>query len=108
MRKLNNILDQVAEQRMGIDKAKRKIKKLFRKKPYSSKQLKLNLEEAINAYVADFCLKHDVEFEGWIGNVSGEKGLFNDYYFDFSDIRLDIDTKQSENTIFEWYDDATQ
>ena len=65
---------------------------------------KKQLEENIKTYIDIFCRKHGIKFNGWVGGQSGTIGLFNDYYFDFENIRLDLETNQPEDRIFKWYD----
>jgi len=67
-------------------------------------RLKQDLEDAISVYVAIFCKKHDLSFEGWAGDKSGEIGQFGDYYFDFSQIRYDLETDQPKDNLIKWYD----
>ncbi len=67
--------------------------------------LKKEYEIIINKYIDAFCEKQDIDKcdTFWIGDEVG--GLLDvaGCTFDFSDIRLDIDTKQPQNEIFVWY-----
>lgn len=68
------------------------------------------LKEAFNSvvdnYAESFCKKHDLDFEDgyWIGNEFGGVYSVADYFFNFKDIKLDIDERIEGDQIFEWYD----
>jgi len=62
------------------------------------------LNEAISKYVANFCDKHELEFDYWVAGLTGTIGVFGDYFFNFEDIRLDLEKDVPEHKIFEWYD----
>ncbi len=55
-------------------------------------------------YVLRFCEKHNLNFEGWVGDRVGETAEIGDMYLDFSDIRYDIDSEQKVGTIEKWWD----
>jgi len=63
------------------------------------------LDTCIQEYVDLFCKKHDIEFNFWVADLSGTVGVFGDYYFGFEDIRLDLETNQPSDNIFEWYEE---
>ena len=67
-------------------------------------KLKKNLDKAIQDYVDRFCDKYDFQFFGWISNDTGTIGLFNDYYFDFEVVRLDLENDIPKRLLIEWYD----
>ncbi|MGL4855194.1 MAG: hypothetical protein ACRC37_08100 [Lentisphaeria bacterium] len=71
---------------------KKEIKKL-------SKEYKRVCED----YVKIFCNKQDMDFDGWAADVVGEVAWCNDFYFNFSDIVLDVNTWQPKGLIVEWY-----
>ena len=54
-------------------------------------------------YILKFCEKHEVNFEGWVGDRVGEVAEIGDMYLDFSDIRYDIDTEQDIDEIEKWW-----
>lgn len=63
-----------------------------------------------NLYVLAFLEKQDMvgaEYF-WAANLIGGVLLVGDYYFDFNDIRLDIDTKQPPKLIFEWFHECVE
>ena len=72
---------------------------------YRITQIKYDeLETAIQHYVDVFCEKHELIFDYWVADLSGGVGQFGDYFFGFEDIRLDLETNQPVDVIFEWYD----
>lgn len=66
-------------------------------------ELKKQYEAVVNKYMELFCKKQEVDFEYWVGDDVGGVVEIADAFFDFNDIRYDIDTNQPENLIFEWY-----
>lgn len=66
------------------------------------------LEGAIQQYVDVFCTKHDIEFDFWVADLSGGIGQFGDFFFNFEDVRLDLETDQPKDEIFKWYDVALE
>lgn len=48
-------------------------------------------ESICNEYLDLFCKKHEVYHTGWIGNQAGGIIEISDAFFNFDDIRLDID-----------------
>jgi len=57
----------------------------------------------VDKYIKAFCEKQDVEFDYWIGEDIGGTACFGDFYFNFDDIRYDIDNNIPKETIFTWY-----
>lgn len=54
-------------------------------------------------YISKFETKHGRKFTGWVADEMAEVATFIDeYYFNFSDIVYDIDTRQPKGKIFEW------
>lgn len=70
------------------------------------KQLKQKYEEVCNEYVKRFCKKQGIEFDGWVANIVGEVAYCNDFYFNFQDIVLDVNSKQPKGLIIDWYYDS--
>ncbi len=68
------------------------------------KQLKTELEKNINLYIEKFCKKHDLYFEYWIADRVGGICQISEYYFNFEDIRIDLELKQPKDFIIDWYD----
>jgi len=67
-------------------------------------KLQDDYNKAVNNYVDVFCEKQDFQFDYWIADKIGEMGSFSDLYFDFHDIKYDIDTKQPKGKIIQWHD----
>jgi len=67
--------------------------------------LKLEYNNVCQKYIDIFCKKQEVEFDGWVNNEVGGIGLFNDFYLNFSDVKLDVDNEIEKGLIFKWYDD---
>ena len=67
--------------------------------------LKTQYENICAEYIRIFCEKHEMEFGGWVGDTVGGVAYLNDFFFDFRDIVLDINTDQPKNAIVKWYYD---
>lgn len=65
--------------------------------------LQKQYEAICNEYVKRFCKKQGLEFEFWVGNTPGGVASCSDYYFNFDDITLDMNTKQKKWVILDWY-----
>ena len=65
--------------------------------------IKQRYENCVMQYIEKFCKKHELEFEGWIGNYFGEIAYLSDMVVDFYDIRLDIDNNIDKKTFKEYY-----
>lgn len=66
-------------------------------------QLKKQYEFVCNEYVKKFCNKQGIEFDGWIGDeVGGIASFAYQYFFNLSDIILDLNTKQPKGNILDW------
>lgn len=70
--------------------------------------MKKEYEKAVKSYINYFCLKHELEFEFWVGDEVGRICCMGDYYFDFDNIRYDIDNDIERDFIFQWYDYALE
>lgn len=77
-------------------------------KDYNAKEGTRTLKDEFNLivdkYTATFCKKHELRFDGWIGNGIGTIGCFGDYFISFDNIRYDIDNDIPEPVFFEYYD----
>jgi|GEM_PF-2275517 len=79
---------------------------------------KLKLKEALNIYlfvcneyVRIFAKKQGLEFEEWLDDdPSTEIAIFNysRFYFNVSDIILDLNTKTKKGLILNWHDDEVE
>ena len=71
----------------------------------NTKHLKRKYEEACNEYLQIFCEKQGMDNEGWVGDFVGGIAICSDFYFNISDIIIDIDTDQPKGSIINWYFD---
>lgn len=73
------------------------------------KSLKQQYREVCFQYIRAFIKKHKLEVNKyelnncWIGDEVGGMVYINDMYFNFNDIRYDIDNEISKDKIFNWY-----
>ena len=51
-----------------------------------------------------FAKKHDYQFDGWVADEVGTVACFGDYFFDFTDIKYDIDNEVPKEKFLEYYD----
>ena len=68
--------------------------------------IKEQYENAVNNYIVKFYEKQDMEFNGWVADEIGEIAEVNDFYFNFSDIKKDIDLKAKKGLIIDWYNEC--
>lgn len=60
-----------------------------------------------NEWVQKFCNKQQLDFDGWVGDEIGGIASFScQYFFNLSDIILDLNTKQPKGLILDWQSDA--
>jgi hypothetical protein len=70
------------------------------------KKLKEQYEAACKDYVKIFCDKQEIDFNGWVSGEIGGIAMFCDqYFFNISDIVLDVNTMQKKHLILEWQND---
>jgi hypothetical protein len=70
-------------------------------------KLKEQYEFVCNEYVQKFCNKQGIEFDGWVGNeIGGIASFISQYFFNFSDIVWDVNSKQPKGLILKWQDDC--
>lgn len=66
-------------------------------------ELNRQYEFVCNEWVQKFCNKQQIDFDGWIGNeIGGICGFASQYFFNMSDIILDLNTKQPKGLILDW------
>ena len=71
--------------------------------------LKEQHEQAVNRYIEKFVKKHGYEFTDWVANEVGGIAVFiEQYYFNFTDIKYDIDNKVKKGLIFQHQDDSVE
>ena len=66
-------------------------------------RLKFDYEQAVKNYVEFFCIKQQLEFDFWVADLIGMVANFGDYWFNFDDIRFDIDQEIEPNQIIEYH-----
>ncbi len=68
-------------------------------------ELKKEFESIVEKYIDAFCIKQEIDKKDiyWIGGEIGEVVEISDCYFNFIDIKRDIDTDQPKDEIFNWY-----
>jgi len=69
-------------------------------------EIKRKYEKLCMDYILRFCEKHDLNFEGWVGDRVGETAEIGDMFLDFGDIRYDMDTEQKTDEIIKWWNYA--
>ena len=65
--------------------------------------MKDSFDKSVNLYIKAFEEKHDIEFDYWVADIVGSIAMFGDYFFDFLDIKYDIDNFIEEKEMFNWY-----
>lgn len=72
----------------------------------NKQQLKINYNDACNAYLQAFCKKHDFDRSSafWCGNDVGGIASVCDLTFDMATIRTDIDEDAPEDALLKYYD----
>ena len=67
------------------------------------KELNLQYQFICNEWVQKFCNKQQIEFDGWVGDeIGGIASFACQYFFNLSDIILDLNTKQPKGNILNW------
>lgn len=71
---------------------------------------KNKLEEAASMYIMLFCMKHEFSIDDgfWVNDDIAQVFCVADYFFDFRDIKTDIDLQAEEDAIIKWYDYALE
>lgn len=60
-------------------------------------------------YIEEFCKKHDRYFDYAVADdMGGIICISNEYFFNFNDIRFDIDNDCPKELIFQWQDDCLE
>jgi hypothetical protein len=71
-------------------------------------KLKAHYEYVCAEYVFKFCNKQGLEFDGWVGDDVGGVAACGDYFFNLSDIVLDINNKCRKGLILDWQNDSVE
>ena len=72
-------------------------------------KLKTKYEKIVNEYLRIFVEKQDLDIDNcyWVADRVGEILSVNEqYYFNFNDIRFDVDNNVKERLIFRWQDES--
>lgn len=70
------------------------------------KKLKAKYEATCMEWVQLFCEKQDLEFSYWVADeVGGIACFIDEYFFNMSDIILDLNSNQPKGLILRWQDD---
>lgn len=72
------------------------------------KTLAERYNEIIWKYIDLFSKKQELDFDGWVGDTTGGIAMFADYYFDFEEIRYDIDTNQEAGLIIRYHEESVE
>lgn len=67
------------------------------------KELEAKYNAVVRKYIEEFEKKQGVNFEFWVADRVGEMACFGAYFFDFIDIRVDINENVSKDVILEWH-----
>ena len=67
------------------------------------KELNKQYKDCCNLWVQMFCEKQEIDFDGWISDeVGGTCSFCGEYFFNMSDIILDLNTNQPKGLILAW------
>jgi len=78
-----------------------KIKQMA--KTVKLQELNRQYEFVCNEWVQKFCNKQQIDFDGWVGDeIGGIASFACQYFFNLSDIILDLNTKQPKGNILNW------
>lgn len=69
----------------------------------NTERLRLRFIMVATDYIQAFEQKHKIDFDRWIADDIGGIAEFGDYYFNYDDIRFDIDNNIRKSTILKWY-----
>lgn len=74
----------------------------------SNNRLQMRFALLAADYIEAFTTKHKVDFDGWVGECIGGIACFGDYYFNFDDIRYDVDYNVRGRKIFRWLEEGVE
>ena len=70
--------------------------------------LKENYDNACNAYLKEFCEKHDFDYDeaanSWVAGYVGDACMIGDYSVSFEEIKTDIDMDATKDEYWSYYD----
>lgn len=70
--------------------------------------LEANYNNAVNAYINEFAIKYEIDFDGWVADRVGEVANFGDYFFSFEQIKYCIDKDVKFDVLIDWQDFAME
>ena len=72
-------------------------------------ELNKQYEFVCNEWVKKFCNKQQIDFDGWVGDeIGGIASFACQYFFNLSDIILDLNTKQPKGNILNWQSEEVE
>lgn len=72
-------------------------------------ELQTAFEDAVNGYMEAFCAKQDEVLDWWVSNEVGGVAFFcSGRFFNFSDIRKDIDQGIEKGAIMQWHEHTSE
>lgn len=70
-------------------------------------ELNRQYEFVCNEWIQKFCKKQGIVSDGWVGDeIGGIASFACQYFFNLSDIILDLKTKQPKGQILDWQSDG--
>lgn len=57
---------------------------------------------SVSIYIEEFCKKQEMDFEFWVADLIGEVACFGEDFFNFSDIKYDLENNCEKGLIVEW------
>ena len=85
-------------------RAERQKERDFKKSISKALSIEVRYNRAINDFIRIFEEKQGLEFTMWANDEVGSIAFFNDYAFDFTDIKFDLLTNQKKGLIIEYYE----
>lgn len=77
------------------------------KKTIRTTELKQMYEYVCNQYIRKFCNKQRMDFDGWVADeIGGIAEFASQYFFNMSDIMMDINTRQPIGLILNWQNEG--
>ena len=69
----------------------------------SNERLRMRFAILAADYIEVFSRKQGIDFDGWVGDEIGGVACFGDFFFNYDQIRYDIDHNIRKGTIVKWY-----
>ena len=76
----------------------------------TKEQLKLDYQNACDAYLIVFCDKHDLQYDhdSWVAGEVGTISCVSDYFVDMQTVITDIEMDAPDGEFEAWYDYCTE